>query len=169
MKSLLTIFVFLLFSFQVCFAQQVDEKITAAWTDLKTQLQRRAGVITNLVKFCADQPNTDKQYLDSIRIFSSGLVNYIDTMKLRDSLSITIASEKNRRLIGALARNLVLLEGNKDLRAEAKLGELMMQLEGSENRIQRAKLNYNSICREYKRTDLIYGTVPADRAPEVKF
>ena len=44
-----------------------------------------------------------------------------------------------------------------------------MQLESCENRIALAKREYNETCKEYKRTDLYFGSGQVDKAPEVKF
>ena len=44
-----------------------------------------------------------------------------------------------------------------------------MQLEGCENQIALARLEYNEACKEYQRPYLYFGNDKVDKAPEVKF
>lgn len=163
-----TIFIILL-SFQRSYGQDTTTQINTAWTNLKTQLQRRADIVNNLTSFLSKSTKVDKEQLNNSKVFSIDLFKYVDTLSFIDSLSISLANNKNNRLTQALARTLASLENDTKLRSDSQLQGLFTQLEGSENRIALAKREYNEVCKEYGKTDLLFGPDTVEKAPEIKF
>ena len=93
------------------------------------------------------------------------------------------------QVTGALGRLMATVEAYPTLASQARFADLMVQLEGTENRINVARTRYNEAVQEYNTTirtfpdaigaKVFYGAEPmapyqatapnADRAPTVKF
>lgn len=158
-----------LFFFQNGYGQDTAVHINKAWATLKAQLQRRTDIVSNLVSIMSKSTKVNKEQLSNSKLFAVDLFNYIDTLSLKDSLSISRASEMNSKLTQALARTLASVENDKAFRSNNQFLELLMQLEGSENRIVVARRDYNDICKEYKRKDLLFKSDRFDEAPKIEF
>jgi LemA protein len=169
MKLTTTIFFIILLSFQISYGQDTTALINKEWTNLKTQLQRRTDIISNLTSILSKSTKVDKEQLNNSKVFSIDLFKYVDTLSFKDSLSISLASDKNSRLTQALARTLATLENDKKLRSDNQLQGLLMQLEGCENRVALAKREYNEVCKQYGKTELLFGSDKVEKAPEVRF
>lgn len=169
MKLILTFILLCFFSFQTIYGQDTTARINMAWTNLKTQLQRRTDIVSNLTSILSKSTKVDKEQLNNSKVFSIDLFKYVDTLSFKDSVTISLASTKNNKLTQALARTLATLENDKKLRSDNELQVLLMQLEGCENRIALAKQEYNDLCKEYGKTDLLFGSDNEEKAPEVKF
>ena len=169
MKFFTTILLLFLLSFQTSFGQDTTAQINTSWINLKTQLQRRTDIVSNLASILSKSTKVDKEQLSKSKTFAIDLFKYVDTLTLKDSLSICLANEKNNRLTEALEKTLASSDNDKKLSSNNQLPGLFMQLEGCENRIALAKREYNDICKEYKRTDLLFGSDKVEKAPEIKF
>ncbi len=169
MKLVTTFILLFFFSFQTIYGQDTTAHINTAWTNLKTQLQRRTDIVSNLTSILSKSTKVDKEQLNNSKLYSIDLFKYVDTLSYKDSLTISLASNKNNKLTQALARTLATLEDDKKLRSDNQLQGLLMQLEGCENRIALAKRDYNNVCKVYGKTDLLFGSNNEEKAPEVKF
>ena len=169
MKLITTIFFIILFSVQTSYGQDTTTQINTAWINLKTQLQRRTDIVSNLTSILSKSTKVDKEQLNNSKAFSIDLFKYVDTLNFKDSLSISLANGKNNRLTQALARTLATLENDKKLMSDNQLQGLLMQLEGCENRIALAKREYNDVCKEYGKADLLFGSDMVEKANEIKF
>ena len=169
MKLFIQLSFLLLLASQNCFGQDTISIINASWTNLKTQLLRRADIVSNLTGLLSKSSKIDKEQLNNSKVFAVDLFKYVDTLNKKDSLSVSLASIKNNKLTQALARTIVTLENDSKLRSNNDVNGLLMQLEGCENRMALAKRAYNETCKKFKRTDLLFGPDQRVKAPEVKF
>ncbi len=119
---------------------QTDAESKAATVD--TMLTRRADLIPNLV-------NTVKGYA----AHETELFTEIANARARLSGSLTVADKNaaNAALDSALSRLLVVVERYPDLKASQQFLALQDQLEGAENRISTARVDYNEAVRQYNR------------------
>ena len=169
MKLFIQLSFLLLLASQNCFGQDTNSIINESWTTLKTQLQRRTDIVSNLTSLLSKSSKVDKEQLNNSKVLAVDLFKYIDTLNIKDSLSVSLVSVKNNKLTQALARTIVTLENDKKFRSNNEVNGLLMQLEGCENRIALAKREYNEICKEFKKADLLFGLDQIEKAPEVKF
>lgn len=132
-------------------------------------MQRRVDIVLNLTSLISKSSKVDKKELSNSKVFASDLFKYVDTLKSKDSISITVAYTKYTNLTQALARTIATLETDKKLRNNNEITALLMHLEGIENRIALDKREYNELCMKYNRTDLLFGSEQNEKAPEVKF
>ena len=169
MKHFFRIFLSLILISQSCFGQDTTALINSNWTNLKTRLQRRTDIISNLTTVLSRSKKIDKVELQNLKTYSIDLFNHVDTLTFKDSLSISLANTKNNKLTQAISRTLVTLENDMKFKNKNEVSRLLMQLEGCENQIALARLDYNEACKEYQRPCLYFGNDKVDKAPEVKF
>lgn len=117
---------------------QVDSKQAT----IDTMLTRRADLIPNLV-------NTVKGYAAHEEEIFTAVANA--RAKLAGSTNTEDRLEANAELDSALSRLLVVVENYPDLKASTQFTALMDQLEGAENRISTARVDYNEAVAVYNK------------------
>ena len=75
---------------------------------------------------------------------------------MTDSISISIAAAKNKKLWQSLIVTLIEIDNHQEIKSKQKFATIQGELEGCENRIKEATRDYNDICRKYNRTDLLF-------------
>ena len=119
-----------------------EENVKARWGAVQSQYQRRSDLIPNLVA-------TVKGAATSIQV---------DPTKL-DPATIQKYQAAQGQLSTALGRLLVASENYPTLRANDNFTALQAQLEGTENRINVARLDYNNAVQDYNTTVRSFPTV----------
>jgi LemA protein len=133
--------------------QQKDEAVTAAWSEVVNQYQRRADLIPNLV-------NTVKGYAAQEQRV---LVEVTQARALANSVQVTPQTLNNPeafakyqaaqgQLTQALGRLMVVSERYPDLKSDQNFRDLQAQLEGTENRITVARNRYIQAVQSYNVT-----------------
>src|ERR1044071_580442 len=123
--------------------QTKDEAVNAAASQIKTQLQRRADLIPNLVetvKGFARQESTVFIAVAEARGKLSGAVQ---------SGNLQQMGEANQALQAPLGRLLALAESYPELKSNQNFLQLQDQLEGTENRISVSRQDYNKAVEDY--------------------
>ncbi len=128
--------------------QQNDEAVIAAWGDVEASYQRRADLIPNLVETVKAYAGHEKETLTAVTEARSK----VSQMKLgADVLNNpqAMAQFQNAQggLSSALSRLMVVVERYPDLKANQNFTDLQHQLEGTENRINVARVRYNDAVR----------------------
>lgn len=163
------------------------ENVSAQWSNVENQYQRRLDLIPNLVStvkgYAAHEENTLTDVVNA-RAKATQMqlnVNQLDeaTMKKLNSVQGELSS--------ALSRLMAISERYPDLKANQNFLDLQAQLEGTENRIavERRKFNdvarsYNAYIQQFPRNILagMFGFTPkpyfeanagAENAPKVEF
>lgn len=126
-----------------------DEAVTAQWAQVENVYQRRADLIPNLVETVKGASEFEQETLTQVvearsrvgQVSTEGLVNSPEAMarfqEAQDSLS------------SALSRLLVVVERYPELRSVAAFQDLMVQLEGTENRISVERRRYNEVAQGF--------------------
>jgi LemA protein len=133
----------------------VDKDQTAAekWANLDAQLQRRHDLVPQLVAVVKGSAKHEEQTLAEVtqaRAAASQIK--LDADDLSDPAKMAAFEKAQGELSGALSRLLVVNEAYPDLKANASFRDLQVQLEGTENRILRAREEYNAAARDYNAT-----------------
>lgn len=110
------------------------------WSNVQTQLQRRADLIPNLVSTVKGYATHEETVFADIANARAGLLNAHDPKA---------AIQANGALDGALGRLLALSENYPNLKADQNFLALQDQLEGTENRIAVQRQRYNEALRDY--------------------
>jgi LemA protein len=119
---------------------QKDQVCQQTWADVETQVQRRYDLVPNLVatvKGSAAHEETTLAAVTQARADATSIKLTADD--LEDPAKVAAFQKAQDGLHGALSRLLVTQEAYPDLKANAQFHDLMIQLEGTENRIARAR------------------------------
>ncbi|WP_370178715.1 LemA family protein [Alteriqipengyuania sp.] len=164
-----------------------EENAKARWADVQSSYQRRADLIPNLVNVVRAAAESEEEILTQvIEARASASQVQLTTDDLNDPEAIARFDAAQSQVGGALSRLLVTVERYPELQSQARFADLMVQLEGTENRIEVARNRYNEAVQEYNTTirtfpstiaaNVIYGSEPmqgfearegSDVAPEV--
>lgn len=120
-----------------------EETVNEKFATIDTMLTRRADLIPNLV-------NTVKGYAAHEESIYTALANARAKLAGSSDPDETLAA--NAELESALSRLLVVVENYPELKANEQFIALQDQLEGAENRISTARVDYNAAVKEYNST-----------------
>ena len=130
--------------------QAQEEAVFAAWADVEAAYQRRADLIPNLVEAVKGYAKYEGDTLIAVTEARSrvGSVKVSKEM-LSDPQAFDKFQQAQGQLGGALSRLLVVVEKYPDLKANQSFLDLQNQLEGTENRINVARVRYNKAAQEF--------------------
>ena len=129
-----------------------EERVTEAWAQVETTYQRRADLIPNLVSTVRGAADFEQETLNQVVEARSrvGQVRVDNPGELvNDPAAFARFEAAQDALSGALQRLLVVVERYPELRAVAAFQDLMVQLEGTENRIAVARNRFNEAARDF--------------------
>jgi LemA protein len=109
-------------------------------SNIDTQLQRRSDLIPNLVA-------TVKGYATQEKTIFTDIANA--RAKLAGAQTITDKANADSALSNSLSRLLVIVENYPTLKSDQNFRDLSVALEGTENRINIARQDYNSAVTVY--------------------
>lgn len=165
----------------------MQEGVTAQWSQVENVYQRRSDLIPNLVSTVKGYANFEKETLTQvIEARAKATAVNINPDKL-DAQSLQNFQNAQSGLSSALSKLMVVVEKYPDLKANQGFLDLQAQLEGTENRIsvERKKFNesaqmYNTYIRNFPKN--IYAGMfgfekkayfeaekGAEKAPQVQF
>ena len=123
--------------------QTKDEAVNAAASQIKTQLQRRADLIPNLVETVKGFARQESTIFIGVAEARSRLAGAVQTGDLQQM------AQANQALNAPLGRLLALVEAYPDLKSNQNFLQLQDQLEGTENRISVARQDYNRSVEDF--------------------
>ncbi|MDE2995897.1 MAG: LemA family protein [Bacteroidota bacterium] len=127
-----------------------DEAVTRSWADVETQYQRRADLIPNLVNTVRGAADFEQETLTAVTEARARATSInLSADDLNDPAQMEAFMAAQQSLSGALGRLLVVSENYPDLRATEAFRDLQVQLEGTENRINVARRDYNDAVAAY--------------------
>ncbi len=130
-----------------------DQVCQQKWADVETQLQRRYDLVPNLVATVKGSAAHEEKTLDEITKARAEATSIkLSADDLEDPAKVAAFQKAQDGLKGSLSRLLVVQESYPDLKANAQFHDLMIQLEGTENRIARAREEYDKAVGDYNST-----------------
>lgn len=127
-----------------------DEQVSAAWSQVLNQYQRRAELIPNLINTVKGYAAQEKDVLTSVVEARSRVAQtQIPENVLTDPAAFKNFQDNQAQLSSALARLMVVVERYPDLKSNQNFLALQSQLEGTENRIAVARRDYIEAVRLY--------------------
>jgi len=169
----------------VTLGQEVDKQ----WSQVENQYQRRLDLIPNLVATVQGAATFEKSTLEAVvqARASVGRAQINPSTAPTDPAQLAQYEQAQQALGAALQRLLVVVERYPELKANANFRDLQAQLEGTENRIAVARMDYNKAAQDYNTARLRFPTnlmagmlgfkekayfkaaAGAERAPAVQF
>lgn len=128
-----------------------DQIAQQKWADLEANLQRRADLVGNLVETVKGAAKYEEETLTKItEARASATQVKLSAEDLTDPEKVKKFQEAQEKLSSsAISRLLVSNENYPKLQASQAYTDLMKQLEGTENRILRAREQYNEAVKNY--------------------
>jgi LemA protein len=166
-----------------------EEQVNAKWGDLQADYQRRADLIPNLVRTVERYAQQERTVLTEVTNARANATRVtLSADDLDDPAKVQAFNEAQARLTQAIIPLQRLQEAYPDLKSNTNFLALQDQLEGSENRINVSRRDYNEAVRQYNTTirtfpdaigaRIFYGAKPkvpfeaaagAEQAPTVEF
>lgn len=133
--------------------QTTDENVTASWSEVLNQYQRRADLVPNLVNVVKGYAAHEKGVLEAVTVARSRVGSIQATPELvNDAQAFAKFQAAQGELTSALSRLLVVSENYPQLKADASFRDLQAQLEGTENRVTVARNRFIAAVKEFNIT-----------------
>ena len=127
----------------------LDEGVQNKWADVETQYQRRADLIPNLVNTVKGYAAHESQTLENVvKARSEASSVKVDPQNITPE-KIAEYQKAQSGVSSALGRLMVIVEKYPDLKANQNFLELQSQLEGTENRINTARRDFNEAAKGF--------------------
>lgn len=127
-----------------------EENVNAKWGDLQADYQRRADLIPNLVATVKGYAQQEKTVLIGVtQARADATAVHLSAADLSDPAKVKAFNDAQSRLTQAIIPLQRLQEAYPDLKSNQNFMALQDQLEGTENRIEIARRDYNESVREY--------------------
>lgn len=127
----------------------VDESVSTAWSNMENQYQRRADLIPNLVEtvkgYAKHEENTFKEVVEA-RAKATQIT--VDPTNMTPEKMKEFQAAQGE-LGSALGRLIAVSENYPELKANENFKDLQAQLEGTENRINEARRQFNQAVQDY--------------------
>jgi LemA protein len=137
--------------------QANEEAVKAAWGDVEASYQRRSDLIPNLVEVVKAYAKHERETLTAV---TEARAKVGSIQMSRDMINNPQAFEQFQQAQGALSsalsRLMVVVERYPDLKANQNFQDLQNQLEGTENRINVARVRYNKAVETFNTSIRIF-------------
>ena len=166
----------------------LDEQVNTSWSQVENQYQRRADLIPNLVETVKGYASHERETLEGvINARAKASQPIVQTGDGMTQEQLNQFQQAQGDLTSALNRLMVVVERYPELKADENFRQLQAQLEGTENRITTARMDFNNEAQQYNTkvrrfpTNIFAGLfgfhqrpyfqaeVGAEQAPQVKF
>jgi LemA protein len=128
---------------------KMDENVKTKWAAVQSQYQRRSDLIPNLVNTVKGAANFEKSTLTAVvEARAKATSVQVDPTKLTPE-SIKAFQAAQGELSTALGRLLSVTENYPNLKTNENFLGLQAQIEGTENRIQVARQDFNTSVQEF--------------------
>ncbi len=127
-----------------------EEQVNAKWADLQADYQRRADLVPNLVETVKGYAKQESSVLIAVTQAraDAGRVQ-LSPADLDDPAKVKAFNDAQGRLTQAIIPLQRLQEAYPDLKSNQNFLALQDQLEGTENRINASRRDYNEAVRSY--------------------
>jgi len=166
-----------------------EEAAKAQWGVVQSAYQRRADLIPNLVETVKAAAGSENQILSNVINARARATSInITTDDLSNPAEFAKFQSAQNQLTQALGQLRTVVENYPQLQSQGRFADLMVALEGAENRINTERDRYNEKAQDYNTTirtfpsimaaKVIYGSKPleyfkaaegAETAPSVNF
>ena len=124
-----------------------DQNVQTAWSNVETNYQRRTDLYNSVVKTIEGSANFEKSTLKEVIDARSRATSvHVD---VNDSTSIQKYQQAQAQLQGSFSRLMAVAEAYPDLKTTKAFQDFQTQIEGTENRINQARRDFNSSVNSY--------------------
>jgi LemA protein len=126
---------------------QVDQSVKTAWSNVETNYQRRTDLYNSVIKVIEGSANFEKSTLkEVINARANATKIQVD---INDSASLARFQQAQGQLQSSFSRLMAVAESYPDLKTTQQFKDFQTQIEGTENRINVARRDFNAAVQEY--------------------
>lgn len=125
----------------------VDQEVKGKWGNVETQYQRRTNLYNSVIKTISASANFEKSTLTEV-IAARAKATSIN-VNLNDSTSLRQYQQAQAGLQSAFSKLMAVAEAYPDIKTTAAFRDFQTQIEGTENRINVARQDYNAAVQTY--------------------
>lgn len=126
----------------------LEEAVDTAWAQVENVYQRRADLVPNLVATVKGSADFEQETLTAV-VEARGKVGQVSFDHVPDASEMARFQQAQDGLSNALSRLLVVVERYPDIKSTQAFRDLMVQLEGTENRISVERNRFNEAARQF--------------------
>jgi LemA protein len=125
----------------------VDQQVKTKWSNVETNYQRRTDLYNSVIKTIEGSANFEKSTLTDI-VQARAKATSI-TVDANDPKSLEAYQNAQAGLQSSFSKLLAVVENYPDLKTTAAFQGFQAQIEGTENRINVARQDYNAAVQSY--------------------
>lgn len=125
----------------------VDQQVKTKWGDVETNYQRRTDLYNSVIKTIEGSANFEKSTLTEV-VQARAKATSI-TVDANDPKSLEAYQNAQAGLQSSFSKLLAVVENYPDLKTTAAFQGFQAQIEGTENRINVARQDYNAAVQAY--------------------
>ncbi len=124
-----------------------DQSVKKVWSNVETNYQRRTDLYSSVIKVIEGSANFEKSTLkDVIEARSKATSIKVD---INDPASLEAYQKAQANLQGSFSRLMAVAESYPNLKTTDAFKDFQTQIEGTENRINVARQDYNKAIEDY--------------------
>ncbi len=124
-----------------------DQNVKKTWGNVETNYQRRTDLYTSVIKTIEASANFEKSLLKDVVEARAKLGS--TTVNVDDQASMDKYQQAQGQMQGAFSRLMGYVENYPDIKTTKSFQDFQTQIEGTENRINVARQDYNTSVENY--------------------
>ncbi len=132
---------------------QNEESVSESFSDIESNLQRKIDLLPNLVKVVKAYAEHESKLLNSVTRLRASSVNKLNEIKSSHDASnkeqIKEMAALSKRLNSSTLQLFAVAENYPNLRSSEQFLRLQSQIEGSDNRINITRMQYNTSVKVF--------------------
>ena len=124
-----------------------DQEVKKTWSNVETNYQRRTDLYSSVIKTIEGSANFEKSTLKEV--LDARAKATAVTVNIDDAESLQKYQAAQSQLQGAFSRLMAIAEAYPDLKTTKAFQDFQTQIEGTENRINVARQDYNKAVESY--------------------
>lgn len=127
-----------------------DQDVKKVWSNVETNYQRRTDLYSSIIKTVEASANFEKSTLQAVVEARAKATSV--TVDINDPASLEAYQKAQANLQGSFSRLIASFEAYPDLKTTQAFRDFQTQIEGTENRINVARQDYNKSVEGYNLT-----------------
>lgn len=127
-----------------------DQNVKKVWSNVETNYQRRTDLYSSIIKTIESSANFEKSTLREVIEARSKATSI--NVDINDPASLEAYQKAQAGLQGSFSKLLAVVENYPDLKTTQAFRDFQTQIEGTENRINVARQDYNKSVEGYNLT-----------------
>ena len=124
-----------------------DQNVKKVWSNVETNYQRRTDLYSSVIKTIEGSANFEKGTLKEVIEARSKATSI--KVDINDPASLAAYQQAQAGLQSSFSKLLAVVEAYPDLKTTAAFRDFQTQIEGTENRINVARQDYNKAVEDY--------------------